>query len=347
MDYAVFIGRFQPVHIGHMQVVKRALERHDRVIIGIGSANLGRRTSNPFTYEERVKFWTKAMYYPHNGIDSKRVSFCPIDDMTYSDAEWAASVRHRVTETANDPDATFILTGHNKDHTSNYLGFFPEWDSDLLPAGFDTFASTRIREFFYKRLGQSCPWLEPDQFYGNRDLVGLGSPSIIWDRENQAILRELAPEWDFDQNYDPKKFDVNVVTVDAVVVMNGHVLVVERKNRPGMGLLACPGGHINLHETLEDAMLRELREETGIDRSDRVLRSNIKTSRVFDDPGRSKRARVITNAYLIHLPNEDSLPKVKGSDDAARAFWMPLSEVKPADFFEDHSFMILRLTAGM
>ena len=111
--------------------------------------------------------------------------------------------------------------------------------------------------------------------------------------------------------------------------------------------MALPGGHLDTGETLQDAMLRELREETQIDLSDRVLRANIRSNMVFDDPNRSSRARVITQAYLIKLPDEDSLVKVKGGDDAARAFWTPLSEVRYEDWFDDHAAVIHRMTAGL
>ena len=52
----------------------------------------------------------------------------------------------------------------------------------------------------------------------------------------------------------------------AAVVFNsqGHVLLVERKNQPGKGLWTVPGGRVEAFETLHDACLRELAEETGI-----------------------------------------------------------------------------------
>lgn len=48
----------------------------------------------------------------------------------------------------------------------------------------------------------------------------------------------------------------------------------------------------------------------------------------FDDPYRSARGRTITQAFYFKLKNHtEGLPKVKGSDDAAKAFWLPLAEL--------------------
>jgi bifunctional NMN adenylyltransferase/nudix hydrolase len=126
------------------------------------------------------------------------------------------------------------------------------------------------------------------------------------------------------------------VTVDAIVVQSGHVLLVKRGAMPGKGLWAMPGGFINHDERINDAVIRELREETGIKIPDKVLKGCIVEKDVFDDPNRSSRGRTITHAFLIHLSPDISLPKVKGGDDAAKAKWVPISNLKQEDFFEDH-----------
>ena len=50
----------------------------------------------------------------------------------------------------------------------------------------------------------------------------------------------------------------------AVVLREGHVLLVKRKNEPDAGLWGFPGGHVELGETGLDAAARELHEETGV-----------------------------------------------------------------------------------
>lgn len=50
----------------------------------------------------------------------------------------------------------------------------------------------------------------------------------------------------------------------AVVIRNGRVLLVRRRNEPDAGLWGFPGGHVDLGETALEAAVRELREETGV-----------------------------------------------------------------------------------
>ena len=136
------------------------------------------------------------------------------------------------------------------------------------------------------------------------------------------------------------------VTVDAVVVQSGHVLLVERRSNPGAGLYALPGGFVNQTETLLDACLRELREETRLKVPAPVLKGSIKNRRIFDAPYRSARGRTITEAFYIELEPASTLPKVRGSDDARHAFWQPLGQLDSLRMFEDH-FFIIQALAGL
>lgn len=50
---ALFIGRFQPFHLGHLEVVKNGLDQFDFIYIGIGSSQESNTNDNPFSYSER------------------------------------------------------------------------------------------------------------------------------------------------------------------------------------------------------------------------------------------------------------------------------------------------------
>ena len=105
---------------------------------------------------------------------------------------------------------------------------------------------------------------------------------------------------------------------------------------PGKGLFALPGGFVNQNETVRDASIRELREETKIKVPEAVLRGSIRDHETFDDPYRSTLGRVITKAYHFKLPDDITLPKVKGADDAEKAKWVPISELREDQLFDDH-----------
>jgi len=84
------------------------------------------------------------------------------------------------------------------------------------------------------------------------------------------------------------------LTVDCVVFdARGRLLLIRRGNEPFKGLYALPGGFVDAGETVEQAALRELREETGI-----VGRVE-KLVGVYSDPGRDPRGPTVSVSFLV------------------------------------------------
>ncbi|MHA1297832.1 MAG: nicotinamide-nucleotide adenylyltransferase [Candidatus Helarchaeota archaeon] len=83
----VFIGRFQPIHMGHIKAIKEILNHIDEVIIVIGSAQVSHSFNNPFTAGERVSFIKSAL--KENNIDPDRYFLIPVSD-TYDNRLWVA-----------------------------------------------------------------------------------------------------------------------------------------------------------------------------------------------------------------------------------------------------------------
>ena len=75
----ILIGRMQPVHNGHMQVIEKILEEVDEIIIGIGSAQLSHELKDPFTAGERVVMVTQAL--AEENIDPGRFYIIPMEDI--------------------------------------------------------------------------------------------------------------------------------------------------------------------------------------------------------------------------------------------------------------------------
>jgi bifunctional NMN adenylyltransferase/nudix hydrolase len=121
--------------------------------------------------------------------------------------------------------------------------------------------------------------------------------------------------------------------------------MIKRKATPGKGLWALPGGFIGANEMIEDAVIRELKEETKIKVSRNFLKGCQVSKEIFDHPGRSLRGRTITHAYYYKLQQYE-LPEVKGADDAAEAKWFTLSEIQRMEgvIFEDHLDIICHMT---
>jgi len=124
------------------------------------------------------------------------------------------------------------------------------------------------------------------------------------------------------------------VTVDIVIftLREGslQVLLVKRGVPPFEGQYAIPGGFIRGDESLEEAALRELHEETGVRN---VFLEQLYT---FGDPKRDPRGRVITVAYYALIAS-DKLSLVAGAD-AADAQWFPASGVPTLAF--DHKSIL-------
>jgi 8-oxo-dGTP diphosphatase len=110
-----------------------------------------------------------------------------------------------------------------------------------------------------------------------------------------------------------------------------HVLLIQRQKPPFEGAWAFPGGFVNVGESLEEAALRELEEETGI------RDVHMQQLRTFGDPGRDPRGHVVTVTYLALMP-ADSMPQPEAGDDAAQARWWPVRDLPPLAF--DHATIL-------
>lgn len=83
------------------------------------------------------------------------------------------------------------------------------------------------------------------------------------------------------------------VTVDGLVLQDRRLVAVVRRNPPFQGMPALPGGFVELGETTETAVVRELQEETGLET--RVVR----LVGVYSDPARDPRGHTVTVAYAL------------------------------------------------
>lgn len=86
----LLIGRMQPVHNGHIQVIKETLKDVDEIIIGIGSAQLSHTLKDPFTAGERVMMLTQAL--SENSIKHRHYYIIPMEDIQLN-AVWPAHVK--------------------------------------------------------------------------------------------------------------------------------------------------------------------------------------------------------------------------------------------------------------
>ncbi|NEX93377.1 bifunctional nicotinamide-nucleotide adenylyltransferase/Nudix hydroxylase [Caulobacter sp. 17J65-9] len=340
-DYAVCIGRFEPFHLGHLAVLRRALDLGERAVVLIGSADAPRSARNPWTYEERAVMIRAAL-----GAEAERLIVRPLVDHLYNETAWVAEVQDQVAAAVEEDGrpaqhgesgaASIALVGHDKDASSQYLAAFPQWERIELDQTAMLSATDLRRHLFSEDAGALR-------------LVEANVPPAVFGmlaafRTTEAFAH-VAEEFRHVESYKAAwaaaPYPPTFVTADAVVVHSGHVLMVKRKAQPGRGLWALPGGFVDQDETTLDAAVRELREETRLKIPAPVLRGSLKGRAVFDHPYRSMRGRTITHAFHFDFP-AGPLPAVRGGDDAVRARWIPVAEARRmrSHLFEDHFFIL-------
>ena len=121
--------------------------------------------------------------------------------------------------------------------------------------------------------------------------------------------------------------------IDAVIIdENETVVLIKRRNPPFQNHWALPGGFVELGEKVEDAVLREAEEETGL--PVRIL----KLVGVYSDPKRDPRGHVISITYLCK--RLDSAAHPQGGDDAKEAKVFNRQELENIPLAFDHNLII-------
>ena len=343
-DVAVYVGRFQPFHNGHLALLRHALSLAPRVILVIGSAHQARTPKNPFSWQERAEM-VRLTLAPE---ERERVGFLPVRDY-YDEARWVKAVHEGVDAMGGGNSKSVALVGHYKDATSEYLRAFSSWtvvSVDRVP-GAD---GTHLRDALFSSAGDA---VEPT-LAALTDQAPASTLAFIRAWVSLPFFAALAEEWRMLRQYQAEwasaPYPPVFVTVDAVVKCAGRVLLIQRGRAPGRGLWAVPGGFIEQRETAYQSCLRELKEETHLTLLDLTMRRSLVEAAVFDHPDRSLRGRTITHAHYFDL-GERELPEVQADDDAQAVEWVPVERLSALEdqFHDDHFHMLdhfLGLTAS-
>lgn len=337
-DIGVIIGRFQPFHLGHKELFEEALCQAKKLLIVLGSSESARSIRNPWTVSEREDMIISNFVKQPEIL--QRIHFAAVRDYFYNDQAWVNEVREKVRQ-ASPEDAKIVLFGHEKDGTSFYLKWFPEWDY-INKEQISDFHSTQIRHPFLRDAKNIdfLPGVTPEtqqwlNYFSNSKYYG--------DLHQEQIYVD-----DYQRQWAQAPYPPILVTTDALVFQLGHILLIRRGQSPGKGLWGLPGGFLNTDERLKECSLRELFEETQIDASVEELKESFIRSETFDHPLRSVRGRTITHVHMFKLKG-DRLRSVKANDDAAEVRWLPLLDVAKMEdqFFEDHFHIISRMISSL
>ena len=148
---SVFIGRFQPIHLGHMHTIKQILDKGEELIIVIGSAQYSHTPNNPFTGGERVMLIKRALM--DEGLPIERIDLIPIPDININPL-WIAHLKsyvpyfekaytHNVLVQRLMKDAGYKIDEtallERSSFSANHVRDLIRWDNDewetLVPSG--------------------------------------------------------------------------------------------------------------------------------------------------------------------------------------------------------------------
>ncbi len=119
----------------------------------------------------------------------------------------------------------------------------------------------------------------------------------------------------------------NPCAATAAFILNerGELLVVRRAKEPAKGTLDLPGGFVDMYETAEEGMRREIKEETGLEVGE--VKYLFSSPNVYQYSGLG--VHTIDMDYLVHVNGDVA---VKAADDASECFWIPLRDLHSEEF---------------
>ena len=121
------------------------------------------------------------------------------------------------------------------------------------------------------------------------------------------------------------------LTVDAIAVKDGQLVLIRRKNPPFQGSFALPGGFVDYGETVENAVIREFKEETGLEAEIKHFIG------IFSEPDRDPRGHTISIAFELKITGG----KLMAGDDALDVQLFSLDNLPDLAF--DHEKILLAM----
>ena len=326
----IYIGRFQPIHNGHMAIVEKTIKmmkENDSFTIIIGSADQERTIRNPLTVEERRKTLEIA-------TEGMPVKIDTINDSPYDYDEWIRQLAAKLFKDYSAFGNTTIVGMEGVEEYVKRLNDIVGKDAckSIVFTEQDTntnIHSTKIRE-------NTDIWFN-DLFMPIKvvDYLKSITPDFVDIIKN---INKVADDYAKSCNV---KYNTCFMTVDNVVYTADKILLIRRKDN---GKYAIPGGFAEPCQAMKQNALRELEEETSLTINDVILEKEpILIDAPFRDPRSSKKVNLISMVYSWNCKNPDN---VKAADDAADAMWVDFKEIKnmkASEFHADHKKIICKV----
>jgi 8-oxo-dGTP diphosphatase len=124
-----------------------------------------------------------------------------------------------------------------------------------------------------------------------------------------------------------------IPTVDTIIQRDSQILFVKRKRDPFKEHFVFPGGFVNEGEKVEDAALREVKEETSLSVE------LVDILGVYSDPSRDPRGHIMSTVFIGKISDNDK-NEAKAGDDAGAIQWIDLEDIDNKIFGFDHKTII-------
>jgi ADP-ribose pyrophosphatase YjhB (NUDIX family) len=118
--------------------------------------------------------------------------------------------------------------------------------------------------------------------------------------------------------------------VDVIIEKDSQVFLVKRKKEPFLGKMVMPGGSINEGEKVEEAVIREVKEETAL-----IIEIHSILG-VYSDPARDPRGHRMSTVFIGQIPSNSNKKEPEAGSDAEATKWVNLKDIKEVDFGFDH-----------
>lgn len=328
--YGTIICRVQPFHDAHQKIFTQALELVDTLVVILGSSDAARSLYNPWTPHEREEMVLSC--FPDQ---RERIKFVHAVDHPYDNQAWLKHI-NQLVDKITDHSSAITFFGHRKDHTSDYLNWFPKWGNlHEFPSILEGLSATQIRENYFSHKDS---W---------RKNLPNSTIHFLEKWQNTTYFVDICHELDYYQTQRKpllnlsKKLNQPITFSYLSICLTSHsqLLLERRTTTPGKGLWCLPEIPIHTSTPLKRVFIPYLMEDLKV----RFINPNLllhqvdqlHSPKMFDNPRNSQQGRTIKYIWQIKLDKQNLTPASTESD---RSKWFKNSDLPPpqewyADYF--------------